>query len=262
MQGSPNPPPSRILKIDESDNVTVAFPSITDTGSNGLAVDAQGNIIAADHGVGGIVKFTVPGGVETTLVSMYMTKRFNSPNDLTIRSDGTIFFTDPTFQAPSPAPQSAQRVYMVPPNSSTATVLVDNANSPNGITLSIDEQTIYIGDGSGVTKYALNANGTIVTPGTKVDSADLDNNATDGMAIDCAGNLYVVRVNQHDIIVVSSSNTKIGQLTFAAQGAGQLTNIAFGGSDHKTLYVTSQGGSSSGRGVFKLTGMPIPGMPY
>jgi gluconolactonase len=193
---------------------------------------------------------------------MYMGKRFNSPNDLTIRTDGTIYFTDPTFQAPSPVPQSAQRVYMVPPGSSTATVLIDNANNPNGITLSIDQQTLYVGDGSGVTKYAVNATtGAIVTPGTKVDSADLDNNATDGMAIDCAGNLYVVRVSQKDIIVVSPSNAKIGQISLGSQ-AGQLTNVAFGGVDHKTLYVTAQGSNTSGRGVFKIVGMPIPGMPY
>jgi gluconolactonase len=259
MQSSPNPPKAWIYKIDASDNVTRAFPSVDDSGSNGLAVDGDGNLVAACHGIGGLVRYALPGGAMTTIISSYMNKRFDSPNDLTIRDDGTIFFTDPNFQAPSTLPQSATRVYMVPPGSSTAMVLVDNASNPNGITLSLDQQTLYIGDGGGVTKYAVNANGTIVTPGTRIDPTDLNNNATDGMAIDCAGNLYVTRVNQHDVIVVSSAGQKVGQMTIP--GAGQLTNIAFGGTEHKTLYVTSQGTGSSGRGVFKVT-MPLPGMPY
>ena len=138
-------------------------------------------------------------------------------------------------------------------------VLVDNASNPNGVTLSLDQQSLYVGDGSGVTKYSVNANGTTVTPGTRIDPTDLNNNATDGMAIDCAGNLYVTRVNQKDIIVVSSAGQKVGQMTIP--GAGQLTNIAFGGTNHQTLYVTAQGTGSQGRGVFKVA-MPLPGMPY
>jgi sugar lactone lactonase YvrE len=74
-----------------------------------------------------------------------------------------------------------------------------------------------------------------------------------------------VRVNQHDIDVVSfGSNTTSAGTHLATIGnipnAGQLTNVAFGGTDHKTLYITAQGGSGQ-RGVFKLA-MPVPGMPY
>ena len=84
------------------------------------------------------------------------------------------------------------------------------------------------------------------------------------MAIDCAGDLYVVRVNTHDIDVVSfggnpgSAGTHLATIG-SIPGGGQLTNVAFGGSDHKTLYITVQG--SSQHGVYKLT-MPIAGMPY
>ena len=258
MQGSPNPPPARILKIDASDSVSVAFPSITDTGTNGLAVDGAGNLIGASHGVGGIVRFALPGGAMTTLVGTYNGKRFDSPNDLAIRSDGIIYFTDPSFQAPSPQPQSSTGVYMLPPGGTTATAILTSLGNPNGITLSLDEHTLFVGHGGGVYKYAVNSDGSIGTTATHVDPADLDNNATDGMAIDCAGNLYVTRVNQHDIIVVGPSNAKVGQITIP--GAGQLTNCAFGGVDHKTLYVTAQG-TGTQRGVFKLA-MPLPGMPY
>jgi gluconolactonase len=274
MTNGPNPPPARILKIDSSDAVTQFYPSGGggDSGSNGMAVDSSGNLVTANHGVGGIVSFTVPGGTKTTLIDSFGGKRFNSPNDLTIRSDGTIYFTDPNFQAPSPTPQPNTGVYMVPPNSSTAMELLSSVSNPNGITLSLDEKTLYVGSGSGVNAYAVNTDGTIVTTPTAIDGANLNNNNTDGMAIDCAGDLYIVRVNTHDIDVVSfgsahPSPTAAGtHLTtiMGIPGGGQLTNVAFGGTDHKTLYITAQGtfgGSSPSKGVFKLT-MPIPGMPY
>jgi gluconolactonase len=254
------PPPSRILKIDASDSVTVAFPSVTDTGSNGLAVDARGNIVSANHGVGGIVSLPLPtGSPATTLTSMFMGVRFDSPNDLTIRSDGAIYFTDfAGDQAPSPAPQSSARVYLLPAGAKNAAALFADTNNPNGIALSLDEQSLYVGDGSGVKKYAVSADGTVGASGTVVDATDLSNQNTDGMAVDCAGNLYVVRVNAHDIVIVSPAGQKLANIS--VPGSGQITNAAFGGSDHKTLYITVLG-SGTTRGVFKLA-MPLPGMPF
>jgi gluconolactonase len=254
------PPPSRILKIDASDNVSVAFPSVNDTGSNGLAVDSSGNLVTANHGVGGIVAYPLPSGSPaTTLVSMFMGARFDSPNDLTVRSDGAIYFTDFSGdQTPSPAPQTQSRVYLLPHGSTTATALFADTNNPNGIALSLDEQSLYVGDGSGVQKYAVNSDGTVTTPGTAVDAADFSNQNTDGMAIDCAGDLYVVRVNTHDIVIVSPAGQKLGTIT--VPGSGQISNAAFGGTDHKTLYITVLGTGTT-RGVFKLA-MPLPGMPF
>ena len=231
-----------------------------------MAVDANGNLVTANHGVGGIVTFSIPGGTKTTIISSFGGKRFNSPNDLTISSNGTIYFTDPNFQAPSPTPQPNTGVYMVPPVASpTAMELISNLSNPNGIALSLDQKTLYVGHGGGVYSYAVKADGTIDTTATHVDASNLDNNATDGMAIDCAGDLYVVRVNTKDIDVVSfggnpgSAGTHLTTIA-NVPGGGQLTNLAFGGSDHKTLYITVQG--TSQRGVFKLTGMPVAGMPY
>jgi gluconolactonase len=270
MTSTTNPPPARILKIDSTANdaVTQFYPSGGggDSGSNGMAVDANGNLVTANHGVGGIVTYSIPGGTKTTIIDSFGGKRFNSPNDLTISSNGTIYFTDPNFQAANPNPQPTTGVYMVPPGASpTATELLSNLSGPNGITLSLDQKTLYVGHGGGVYSYAVNADGTIGTTATHVDASNLDNKSTDGMAIDCAGDLYIVRVNTHDIDVVSFGGnpgsagthlTTIGSIP----GGGQLTNLAFGGSDHKTLYITVQG--TSQRGVFKLTGMPVAGMPY
>jgi gluconolactonase len=254
------PPASRIIKIDASDAVSVAFPAITDTGSNGLAVDPAGNLVSANHGVGGIVRFTLPSGTPmTTLTSMYMGARFDSPNDLAIRSDGTVYFTDFSGdQTPSPAPQSAPRVYMLPPGSSTATALFTDNSNANGIALSLDEKTLYVGDGSGLKAYTVNTDGSIGATGTALDATDFANQNSDGMTLDCAGDLYVVRVNQHDVVAISPSGQKLANIT--VPGGGQITNVAFGGSDHKTLYITAMGTGTT-RGVFKLA-MPVAGLPY
>ena len=92
--GAP-PPPARIFKITPDDVASVFIP---DSGSNGLAIDASGNLVSANHKVGGLVSFALPSGTPTTLVANYMGTRFISPNDLTVRSDGTIYFTDPSYQ--------------------------------------------------------------------------------------------------------------------------------------------------------------------
>jgi gluconolactonase len=256
--GTSEPPPSRILKIDESDNVTIAFPSISDTGSNGLAVDKNGNIVSANHGIGGIVKFTLPTGMPTnTLIDVFAGKRFNSPNDLTIRGDGTVYFTDPAgYQGQ--LVQANQGVYMLPSGSSTAMELISTLNSPNGITLSLDGNTLYVDDnGDGVMKYPVNGGGTIGT-GAPFDT-DLAHTACDGMTIDCAGDLYVVRSDEHHIIVVNPSGTTIGDISGFPNSA-LITNVAFGGADHQWLYITAQG-TGSQRGVFKMH-LSVPGMPY
>jgi gluconolactonase len=252
------PPPSRILKIDASDNVTIAFPSISDTGSNGLAVDKDGNIVTANHGIGGLTKINVATGAVTTITSMYMGKRFNSPNDLTIRADGTIYFTDPAgYQGNMVQPN--QGVYMLAPGASTAVEMISTLSQPNGIGLSLDGHTLYVDDnGDGVMTYAVNTDGTIVTPGTPLDPTDLAHKSGDGVTFDCAGDFYVV-INSATVYVVSPSGSTVGSIT-GFPGGGQITNIAFGGMDHKTLYVTSQG-TGAQRGVFKLA-MPVPGMPY
>jgi gluconolactonase len=254
------PPPSRILKIDESDNVTIAFPSISDTGSNGLAVDNDGNIVTANHGIGGITKINVATGAVTVLTNLFNGTRFNAPNDLTIRSDGTIYFTDPNAYQGNFQPSGNTGVYMLAPGATTAKELISTLNQPNGIALSLNEKTLYVDDaGDGVLTYAVNTDGTIVTPGATLDATDLAHKDGDGVAMDCAGDFYVV-IGNSSIYVVSPAGTTIGNIGNFPNSGGQITNMAFGGADHKTLYVTSQG-TGAQRGLFKLP-LSVPGRPY
>ncbi|HWA75911.1 MAG TPA: SMP-30/gluconolactonase/LRE family protein [Polyangiaceae bacterium] len=239
---------SRILKLSSDGNVSIF---VADSGSNGLAVDANGNIVAAVHKDGSLTRFTLPSGTPSTVVNMYMGKRFNTPNDLAIRSDGNIYFTDPNFQAPTPLPQGATRVYRRDP-SGTVTPLADNFNNPNGITLSLKEDFLYVAASNG-RRYPVMADGSLGA-GENFSAS----NGGDGMVIDCAGNLYVAKGGSSNVGVYTPDGTSIGMITVPSSEGIQVTNVAFGGAEHKTLYIT---GLQNKKGLFKVE-LDIAGRPY
>ena len=244
-------PPARILKIGPGNVVSIA---VAMSGSNGLAVDSAGNLIAAVHGDGSIDQIALPSGTPTPIVSMYNNAPFNSPNDLTIRSDGTIYFSDPTFQNTA-NPQKAQRLYRVAPAPTRTISVVDGApSSPNGVTLSPDEKTLYV-TGGGFKKFAVMSDGSLDGGAPFVTGNDGDG---DGMVVDCAGNLYVAGNNTMVVRVYSPAAALLA--TIQLDNSGVTTNVAFGGSDHKTLYITAQG-TEGQRGVWSIA-LPIPGFPY
>ena len=241
-------PPARILKLVPGGAITVA---IMDTGSNGLAVDPNGILTGAVHKDGSVSQFALPGGAVTPLVSMYMGKRFTSPNDLAIRSDGTIYFSDPKYQN-SANPQGAERLYWVTPAPvRTVTAVTGAPGTPNGVTLSPDEKTLYV-SGSGLKKFTVNADGSLSNP--------LDvpgGGGGDGMVMDCAGDLFVATGGNVQIFPVAGGGTK--SINIDGNGAS-ITNVAFGNADHQTLYITAQGNQGQ-RGVFSIA-LNVPGYPY
>jgi gluconolactonase len=241
---------SRILKVTSSGQASV---HVADSGSNGLAVDANGDLVAAVHKDGSITRLPLPSGAAVPVASVYMSSRFNSPNDLAIRSDGTIYFTDPNFQAPNSLPQAQTRVYRVAPGGQAEpipTAAPDMFGNPNGITLSLAEDFLYVAAQTG-RRYPVMTDGSI---GAGQDFAAASGG--DGMAIDCAGNLYVTKANSAVVSVYEPSGDKIGDITVPDVQA--VTNVAFGGAERKTLYITGLGNN---KGLFTLT-LDIPGRPY
>jgi gluconolactonase len=247
MKGGDDIPAARILKLTGG-VVSVAVP---DSGSNGLAVDASGTLFAAVHKDGSISQVALPGGAETPIVSMYMGTRFTSPNDLAIRSDGTIYFSDPKYQN-NANPQGAERLYVTPAPARTVSVVMDAPNPPNGVTLSPDEQTLYV-SGGGLKKFP------VMTDGTLGAGSDfVVGSGGDGMVVDCGGNLYVAGSGA-GIRVYQPSGMLIDTIAVDSNGAVP-TNVAFGGADHTTLYVTAMGNDGQ-RGVFSVA-LNVPGFPY
>jgi len=245
-------PPSRILKIATGGAVSVFA---ADAGSNGLAVDGSGNLIAAVHKDGSISQIALSGGAATPLVSMYMSKRFTSPNDLAIRSDGTIYFSDPSYQN-SANPQGAERLYRVtPPPTRTVSAIEGAPSPPNGVTLSPDEKTLYVAaNNGGLKKFTVMSDGSLSAASDFVAGS-----GGDGMAVDCAGDLFVTGNGAATVRVYSPAGMLLTTIALAS-GAGNTTNVAFGGTDHKTLYITAQG-TEGQRGVYSIA-LAVPGFPY
>lgn len=252
--GGPPPPnpPSRILKLTLDGTVTVAF---ADSGSNGLAVDKDGNLYGAVHKDGSITRFDLTTGIATPVVTTYMGNRFDSPNDLSIRSDGNIYFSDPDYQAAPTRPQPMTGLYRGVPGSTVGQLIDATLSEPNGVTLSLDENTMYVASTGGIYKYPVMTDGSVGAGAVFAQSVN-----GDGMAIDCGGNLYVAEVNTSTVVVLSPSGTQIGDLSVPSGSVQSVSNVAFGGSDHKTLYITALG-SGMQKGVFQVA-LSIPGMPY
>jgi gluconolactonase len=245
---SPNVVESRILKVTGDGTVSIF---VADSGSNGMAVDANGYIVAAVHKDGSLTRFALPAGTPSTVVGAYMGKRFNTPNDLTIKRDGNIYFTDPNFQAPTPLPQGVTRVYRRDP-SGTVTPLGDNFTNPNGISLSLNEDWLYVAASTG-RKYPVMADGSL---GAGQDFPP--SSGGDGMVIDCAGNLYVAKAGSSNVAVYAPNGDMIGTITVPRSENLTVTNVAFGGADHQTLYIT---GLQNNKGLFQVR-LDIPGKPY
>jgi gluconolactonase len=247
--------PARILRVPTTGAVSIAHPT---SGSNGLAIDLMGRLIGACHTAGAVVAFNLTNMSSTPIVSGYMGNRLNTPNDLTVRSDGTIYFTDPDFQAPTPRPQAMTRVYRLPPGATEPIVVDAGRSNPNGITLSLDEAFLYLTDGQGLWRYPVNADG---STGTATRIAQSAVSSGDGMGIDCAGSLYVTSQNRVVVVNPTGTGSMLGTISVNAQSA---TNVAFGDANHQTLYVSGLGNGMGGGSTMGLwrADMPLPGMPF
>lgn len=238
--------PSRIQRLGPDGTLSTA---IADSGSNGLAVDAHGNIVAATHKYKGVSRFDLASGKRSLLAGAYGGKVYNSPNDLAIGPDGTLYFTDPDFQrSAAPGGQEATRVYRVAPGGKVTVVDAAIAN-PNGIALSPAGDVLYVAGGGehGVLRAYPLARG-VPGPGRGL-AAGLA--SPDGMSVDCKGNLYVTEHAARRLRVFSPAGKELATIRVDAN----ITNAAFGGSDGKTLYLT-------GAGALWQIRLDLPGKPY
>lgn len=243
--GSGATPASRIYRVDAAGKAGVA---VSAAGTNGLALGRDGRLYGASHAVGGIVAFDMAhlDAAPKTIVASYGGARFDSPNDLILRSDGTLYFTDPSYQAPESRPQRASRVYRVSPDRSVE-IIDATLDQPNGIALSLDERTLWVGSKTGLFRFALAPDGSVSGSRTPVPAIS---GGVDGLGRDCAGDLYVASNDR--VLVLDPSERVIGELT--VPGA---TNVAFGGADRRTLYVTALGNPPA----LWSAKLDVPGLP-
>lgn len=240
--GSEGWPPSTIHQLTPPSTFDVF---LDPSGSNGLALDMSGDIVACTHDERSVSRIDPVSKARQTIVDTFMGDKFSSPNDAIVRSDGTIYFTDPTWQLGNRTQEIPFKgVYRLPPGGD-AILVSDALGSPNGIALSPDETLLYVAD---------DASGNVqrfdVDSGGATGSATLFTNVpgADGMAMDCAGNLYVTA--QGAVRVFEPDGTELGSIAVAEKPS----NCAFGGDDRTTLFITAQDG------VYSVE-LAVPGFP-
>lgn len=203
--------------------------------ANGLAIDPSGHLLLAQHD-GQVGRHQEDGSV-AVLTDSYGGKRLNSPNDLTVASDGTIYFTDPPYGVDEEERQlSFSGVYRLSPEGDL-TLLTKRFDRPNGICLSPDGSTLYVND-SGETivrAYDVTESGGIENGRRFAAPEDSDaQGTTDGMKVDANGNLYTT--GPGGVWVYGPDGSRRARIAVPKAP----TNLAFGGADRKTLYITAR----------------------
>lgn len=212
--------------------------------SNGLAMDPRGNVYACAGQGHKVLKFD-PGGRESVFVDSVDGQPLNNPNDVVMDRRGNLYFTNPRGRAPN--------VVFAEPDGSVRVVAADPAG-PNGIALSPDERTLYVGDYRGDSIWAY----TLASPGHPTEArviATFPGGGPDGIAVAQNGNVYVVLHKAAKVVVLRPDGAPSWEVLFP-EGTGP-TNLCFGGSDLKTLYVTVAGAPvSQMRSAFAEDGKP------
>lgn len=225
--------------------------------ANGLTRDLQGRLLACEHASRRVTRMDHDGSSITVVANTYQGRQLNRPNDVVVKSDGCIYFTDPwTSQAPAQQwDLGFSGVYRVTPDLGTLTLLLDDCVVPNGLAFSPDESTLYINDTrrGHIRAFDMLPNGTLAKATDRVfcDLRGDREGVPDGMKVDMEGNVYCG--GSGGIWVMDSSGKHLGIII---HGQPATTNLAWGDDDWKTLYFTSR--NTVGRIRLNIAGLPVP----
>jgi gluconolactonase len=210
-------------------------------GSNGLAFGKGGELLICEHGDRRISRLTKNGG-KMTVADRFEGKRFNSPNDLVVHSDGTIFFTDPIYGLPGWEHDEMREldfcgVFRVATDG-RVTLVSRQIERPNGIALSPDEKTLYVANSHGPRPYIfsmeLREDGKAGVPEVFFDTTGLSGpGGADGMKVDAQGNLWAT--GPGGLLVISPRGKLLGRVLTGRPTA----NIGFGGENGKSVFLTA-----------------------
>ena len=240
-------PNNRIMRWDEATGHVGPFRQPSNF-ANGHTRDRQGRLVSCEHG-GRRITRTEYDGTVTVLMDSFDGKRLNSPNDIVVKSDGTIWFTDPPFgisgnyEGHKAEPELGQNVYRLDPETGQASIVADDILGPNGLAFSPDEQVLYVVESRGVPNrkilaYDMSPDGRTVT--NKRILIDAGPGGTpDGFRVDVDGNLWcgwgMGAPELDGVMVFNPEGKPIGRIALPERCA----NLCFGGRANSRLFMAA-----------------------
>lgn len=200
--------------------------------SNGMSLDLDGNLLMCEH-TGQRISRMKSDGTITTVVDKYNGKRLNSPNDLWVHPNGSIYFTDPRYRLPKgKKPQPSHYVFRLAPDEKTLEPVIRALPKANGIIGTKNGKKLYISDTETVQVYVYDIN----EDGTISNAQVLYKGFSDGMALDQHENIYLS--SEEGVTILNPK----GEVLEFIKTPERPANVAFGGVDGKTLYIPARTG--------------------
>ena len=239
-------PNNRIMRWDEATEQVSAYREPSNF-ANGQTRDRVGRLITCEHG-GRRVTRTEYNGTITVLADCYDGKRLSSPNDVVVKSDGSIWFTDPPFgimgnyEGHRAEPELGQNIYRLEPETGSLIIVADDVLGPNGLAFSPDETRLYVVESRGdptrkILEYEVSPDG--VTILNKQVLIDAGKGTPDGFRIDLDGNLWcgwgMGSAELDGVMIFAPDGTPIGRIALPERCA----NLCFGGRANSRLFMAA-----------------------
>jgi len=254
-------PNDRLMRYEEVDGTVSVFEHMCGH-HNGHTLDRAGRVIACEHG-GRRVSRREHDGRLTILADRFDGRRLNSPNDVVEKSDGSVWFSDPTYGIDSdyeghaaPSEIGASNVYRIDPADGTVAAVVTDMVQPNGIAFSLDERILYVADTGAshvpdlpatIRAYDVAADGRSLGPARTF--ATCESGFFDGFRLDRLGNVWAS--SGDGVRCYAPDGTPIGVVPVPEV----VSNLTFGGPNRNRLYITAQ---TSLYAIFvKIGGAPL-----
>jgi len=205
--------------------------------SNGLTLDKSGRLIACEHSGRRVTRTEMDGSI-SVLAEQYQGRRLNSPNDVVVRSDGSVYFTDPPYGLGDPANWKElpfNGVYRLSPGGELG-LLTDDFDRPNGLAFSLDDSVLYIDDSARrhIRAFDVSPDGSLSNGRVLIEMQASEEGVPDGMKVDRQGNIY--STGPGGLWIINPGGNCLGRIVLPELPA----NMAWGDSDWKTLYITAR----------------------